>query len=185
VRVSRVTTVSGLRNAYTRRLLSNLDGLDPMAVFSSTPRRLAGLLRSAPAGALRKRWGPGKWPAAWVVHHLCDAEIGLAFRIRQVVAESPAQFVAYDQDRWAAGLHYAKRRVEESRELFTSLRRSHVAIVKMAGERDRRKYGNHPERGKETLERLVHLMAGHDVNHLRQIERATKAAKSRGKRSGR
>jgi hypothetical protein len=32
-------------------------------------------------------------------------------------------------------------------------------------------YGVHSERGKETIEHIVSLMAGHDLNHLQQIER--------------
>ena len=30
-------------------------------------------------------------------------------------------------------------------------------------------YGVHTERGKETVRRAVELIAGHDINHLRQI----------------
>ena len=29
----------------------------------------------------------------------------------------------------------------------------------------------HSERGEETIERILHMMAGHDLNHLQQIER--------------
>lgn len=31
-------------------------------------------------------------------------------------------------------------------------------------------YGMHAERGKETIDHLRALYAGHDVNHIRQIE---------------
>lgn len=36
--------------------------------------------------------------------------------------------------------------------------------------RDWKLYGIHEERGKETLELMVQMLAGHDINHLRQIE---------------
>ena len=32
-------------------------------------------------------------------------------------------------------------------------------------------YGMHSERGRETIEQIVRLTAGHDLNHLKQIER--------------
>jgi hypothetical protein len=32
-------------------------------------------------------------------------------------------------------------------------------------------HGMHSERGQETIERILHMMAGHDLNHLHQIER--------------
>ena len=32
-------------------------------------------------------------------------------------------------------------------------------------------YGMHSERGQETIEQIVRMTAGHDINHLQQIER--------------
>jgi hypothetical protein len=34
-----------------------------------------------------------------------------------------------------------------------------------------KQYGMHSERGEETIEHIVRMTAGHDVNHLQQIER--------------
>ncbi len=31
-------------------------------------------------------------------------------------------------------------------------------------------YGMHSERGKETVTRVVEMLAGHDVNHMKQIK---------------
>jgi hypothetical protein len=35
-------------------------------------------------------------------------------------------------------------------------------------------YGEHQERGRETVEHLVRLIAGHDLNHIRQVEKIVK-----------
>jgi len=40
-------------------------------------------------------------------------------------------------------------------------------------------YGMHAERGKETIEHLVSLIAGHDLNHLQQIERILASLKKK------
>jgi len=32
-------------------------------------------------------------------------------------------------------------------------------------------HGLHAERGEESVERIVLMMAGHDINHLEQVER--------------
>jgi hypothetical protein len=32
-------------------------------------------------------------------------------------------------------------------------------------------YGMHSERGQETIEHIVRMFAGHDLNHLQQVER--------------
>ena len=36
-------------------------------------------------------------------------------------------------------------------------------------------YGQHSERGKETVEHLMRMMAGHDLNHLHQMEKIAKS----------
>jgi hypothetical protein len=36
----------------------------------------------------------------------------------------------------------------------------------------------HAERGQESIEHIVRMMAGHDINHLRQVERILRARKS-------
>ena len=41
-----------------------------------------------------------------------------------------------------------------------------------------KQHGMHAERGVETIEHIVRLMAGHDLNHLGQIERIVAARKS-------
>jgi hypothetical protein len=39
-------------------------------------------------------------------------------------------------------------------------------------------YGMHLERGKETIAHLTRMFAGHDTNHVLQIERIVKRLKS-------
>lgn len=39
-------------------------------------------------------------------------------------------------------------------------------------------FGMHAERGEESIQKMSRMMAGHDVNHLGQIERILKPAKS-------
>jgi hypothetical protein len=39
-------------------------------------------------------------------------------------------------------------------------------------------YGVHQERGKETITQIVRMFAGHDLNHLQQIEAMAKASRN-------
>src|SRR3990172_12645123 len=98
MRVSKISNVSRLRHPYTRRLLSNLIGRDPNRVFASTPAELRRLVRELTRNELIRRPARGKWPIAWIVHHLADTEVGFAFRIRLAMAESGAPFQPFDQD---------------------------------------------------------------------------------------
>jgi hypothetical protein len=38
-------------------------------------------------------------------------------------------------------------------------------------------YGMHQERGQESVSYIVHMVAGHDINHLRQIEAILKGTR--------
>ena len=43
-------------------------------------------------------------------------------------------------------------------------------------------YGMHAERGKETVSHLINMVAGHDLNHLRQIESIVNAPQAKAKK---
>jgi hypothetical protein len=39
-------------------------------------------------------------------------------------------------------------------------------------------YGQHQERGQESVDHIVRMMAGHDLNHMLQIEKIAKLSRS-------
>ena len=40
-----------------------------------------------------------------------------------------------------------------------------------------KQFGTHSERGQESIERIVQMVAGHDLNHIQQIEQIVAAKK--------
>jgi hypothetical protein len=55
------------------------------------------------------------------------------------------------------------------------LRRANLRLVDGASPAELQRVGVHVERGEESLERLSRLYAGHDLLHLRQIDRIRRA----------
>jgi hypothetical protein len=51
------------------------------------------------------------------------------------------------------------------------VRGANFALLKSLTPEEWKHYGMHSERGQETIEHIVRLYAGHDLNHLQQIER--------------
>lgn len=168
--IKKITDVKGIKDAYSRRILSNLIGQDPMRVFARTSADLRKLTRGLTLQQLHASPGRRRWSIAQIVAHLCDAEWAVGYRVRKVIAEPKSPLLAYDQDKWAAHLHYDEMDFSEKLELFAALRSSHLALLKLLSPTELRRYGIHSERGKETVERMIHMLAGHDVNHLKQIE---------------
>lgn len=163
---------------YIQRILAQLGGKDPLKVQADTPKKLGRLLRRASPAKLRKRPAPGKWSAGEIVTHLADCEIALSWRMRQILSAPGIPLQPFDQDAWAASGHYEKRDARKSLEQFRVLREQNLALLKTLAPEQRKHHGMHAERGAETIEHLLRLMAGHDLNHLAQVERLLSAKKS-------
>jgi len=92
-----------------------------------------------------------------------------------ILSRDGTDIQAYDQNLWAATGRYDAVPVEQSLSVFETLRRANVALLKRLTAAERRRYGMHQERGKESIARLSQMYAGHDLNHLSQIERILKS----------
>jgi DinB family protein len=163
--------VSETVQQYTDRLLSYVKGMDAARVQKATPGRLRRLLRRRTARTLTRPPAPGKWSPAQIVAHLADAEVVHAYRLRMILSRDGTEIQAYDQNLWAESSRYERIPVADSLALFETLRKSNVRLMRSVTPAQRKQYGQHEERGKETLEHLERLYAGHDMNHLMQLER--------------
>ena len=141
---------------------------EPREVVETTPlelHRLAGRIGSTRMAAPR---APGKWSARDILSHLADCEIAFGFRLRQVLAEDRHVMQPFDQDKWAAP--YAQMDANAALQLFEALRNWNVALLKTVTPEQLQKKTTHPERGDMTFQTIVETMAGHDINHLKQLE---------------
>jgi hypothetical protein len=164
---------------YTRRILENAQGLDPLKVSAGTANKLARLIQGMPASKLRKRPAPDKWSVAEILAHLADSEIVRSWRIRQILGAPGTPVQAFDQDTWVAAGHYEKRDPRKSVELFRVLREANLELLKALTKEQWKHHGVHAERGEVTIEHLVRMNAGHDINHTRQIERILSPTKAK------
>lgn len=156
---------------YTRRILSFAEGTDPLAVLAATPERLRRIVQTKSAAVLRRQPAPGRWSPAQIIAHLADAEIVVSYRIRMILAHNGVDIQAFDQDEWAATLAYEAADPHESVDLFEATRVANLRLLRRVDPRLHDNYGMHSERGRESISHLIRLYAGHDLNHLGQIER--------------
>ena len=162
---------------YTQRILGNINGKDPLKSQAATPKTLAKLIKGASPAKLRKRPAPDKWSVGEILAHLADAEMIVGWRLRAILAGPGCPIQAYDQDALAAARNYAKHDPRKSLQQFTAIREANLGLYKRLSPEQWKYYGMHAERGEETLDRLLHMMAGHDINHTQQIERILKPNK--------
>jgi hypothetical protein len=156
---------------YTQRILAHTQGQDPLKVQASTPKRLDRLVKGVTTAKLRKRPAPEKWSVAEILAHLADVEIVIGWRMRSILGAPGTAVQAYDQNAWNASLHYDKRDPRKDLIQQRVLREANLAMLKTLTPEQWKQFGTHSERGEESIERIVHMVAGHDLNHIQQIER--------------
>jgi DinB superfamily len=157
-----------------------LENRDPLAVAAATPAKIVSLIRGLTARHLAMRPTPGKWSIQEIISHLADTEMVMACRARWIAFEDHPRLVPFDQEKWAAGRAREKESVPDTIERFRLLRRSQIRMFRHASKQDFQRTGIHPERGVVTLREQLETLAGHDLNHLRQIQRL--AAQHKAKR---
>ena len=162
---------------YTQRIMANAEGLDPIKIQSSTNKKLSRLIDGVSAGKLRKRPAPDKWSVAEILAHLADVEIVIGWRMRSILGDPGTAVQAYDQDAWVSSGHYEKRDPHKSVDLHRVVREANQALMKSLTPDQWKHYGQHSERGRESIEHIVRMVAGHDINHIHQIERIVKPTK--------
>lgn len=156
---------------YRKRMLDHLEGSDPLKLQAAAPAKLAKLLKGVSPAKARKRPAPGKWSIAEIVAHIADTELVGGYRIRAILGQPGTPITGFDQDAWVTALHYDKRDLRKSFEQYRGLREANLALLKSLTPEQWKHHGMHSERGEESVETIVLMFAGHDINHLGQIER--------------
>ncbi len=155
---------------YKQRILSYAQGKKPLAVQRATASRLESLVRGRSRKQLMRKPAPKKWSVGEILAHLADSEIVTGWRLRMMLSENRSPIQAFDQERWAASGRYARRDPRQSLELFQALRRANLRLLESLTDRQWKQYGMHAERGRESVADNARMIAGHDLNHIRQIE---------------
>lgn len=156
---------------YTERILGLVSGKEPLEVQRETANNLAKLIKPLSKKQLSQRPEPGKWSINEILAHLADSEIVLSWRMRMVICQNGAPMQATDQDVWSQTLDYAGQDPKVSLETFRVLRENNLRMLEVLPKKVWEHYGMHSEHGKQTFAHIVRMHAGHDLNHLAQVEK--------------
>jgi hypothetical protein len=167
---------------YRKRMFGYIEGQSPLKLEAAAPAKLAKLLKGVNAATARKRPAPDRWSIAEIVAHISDTELVSGYRIRAILGQPGTQILGFDQDAWVTALHYDKRDLKNSYEQYRALRAANLALLKNLKPEQWKHEGMHSERGAESVETILRMMAGHDLNHFEQIERILAAKKAKKKK---
>jgi hypothetical protein len=156
----------------TNPYASFLGQQDPLKVIAATSGRLTQLFETLGTEGAERSPAPGKWSPRQILCHLADCEVAFAFRLRQAYAEPRYVIQPFDQDAWAGVYGSAALDVASALSAYSALRQWNLKFIESVPPETMSKMLNHPERGDMTFGAVVETMAGHDINHIQQIERA-------------
>jgi hypothetical protein len=146
-----------------------LDGRPVQEILAATPDTLAELMEAIGPAKSTFAPAPGKWSPAEIVCHLADCEFVFGFRLRQTLAEDNHTIQPFDQEKWA--VQYGGIPAAQALEVFNAARGWNLQLVRNALPKAADRAVTHPERGAMTFQTIVETMAGHDLNHIAQLQR--------------
>jgi hypothetical protein len=164
--------------AYVRALLDLLGRRDPLDVLPELTPWVESRLRDVPEATLRRPEAGGKWSVLEVLQHLADTELVYGVRGRLVLSEDRPIIQGFDQDRWAALFRYRDASLSAALAQLSALRAGNLTLWRRLGPAELARVGLHSERGEESMDLMLRMMAGHDLAHRRQIERILRAVAS-------
>lgn len=143
-------------------------GENPLEMLERTPRLISDLAQEIGQAGLEKSYAPGKWSGRFILAHLADCEVAFGFRWRQVAFSPGITVQPFDQDAWAK--NYSQLEAKWALAAFVTARLWNIEFLKSLAKDAFLHSANHPERGVLTLEDMLAITAGHDVNHMEQLE---------------
>jgi hypothetical protein len=144
-----------------------------MARLAATPGQVARALEGRSERALARRPAAGAWAPVEIVCHLRDIEETFGERFAAILAmDEPALPEVGPPDRWAAERQYLRHDAALALTHFRRRRGEALETLMAASAADWQRGGEHPVRGRLSIDMIVALMAWHDDNHLDQLTRA-------------
>jgi hypothetical protein len=144
-----------------------------LARLARTPDQLAAAIEGRSASSLGRRPAADAWAAIEIICHLRDTEELFGSRFAAILTmDEPVLPEAGPADRWAAERQYQRHDPTLALRHFRRRRGETLeTLIALAPEAWQRG-GQHPTRGRLTIDLLVALMAWHDDNHVDQLTRA-------------
>jgi hypothetical protein len=141
---------------------------EPIASMRDTSQRIRAIAAGWSPEQFERTYAPGKWTARQILTHLAETEMALGCRVRMALGTPGYVAQPFDQDTWIA--KEAHTSGPDAVAAYFALRQMNLSLFSSLSSADRQTPFTHPEYGALTVDWVIHQMAGHDLNHLPQLE---------------
>ena len=149
------------------RYLELLGDLDAIEVLQATPLRLIEAFDAFTSADLEASYAPDSLTRREVIAHMADVELVMGFRFRQLAAVPGVELQPFDPAAWSQ--RYRLLEPSLAVEAFRSLRAWNLALFVSFSLEDWLVEAYHPEWGFESMDLMVRMLAGHDLDHMRGL----------------
>jgi len=112
----------------------------------------------------------GEWSAAYVIHHMADADMHFATRFLHILTVDKPAIVPFDEDVYPDRLKYSSRDAHDSLASIFGLHKVVANILKLVDDADWNRVGIHSEKGEVTLADVLTLASNHTKSHVGQLQ---------------
>jgi hypothetical protein len=150
----------------------HLGDREPIASMRETSQRIRSLTSGWSPQQFERTYAPGKWSARQILTHLAETDIAFGYRVRMALSHPGYVVQPFDQDAWIA--KETRTTGAEAVAAYLALRQMNLSLFASLTPADRQTPFTHPEYGAISVDWVIHQMAGHDRNHLAQLEAIAK-----------
>jgi hypothetical protein len=136
--------------------------------YRTGPVLIRDALRGIEDRLLDQRPAQGEWSIREICHHVVDAEVIAAARLRRLLAEAAPSIAPYDEAEFARRLHY-ERPLDSALDLLAASRNANADLLEVLLDADWARQGTHPEFSIYSVEYLVRRSEEHCSKHAVQI----------------
>jgi len=155
--------IGGKKMEHTAELIAQLE---------NAVDKYESALKGASPDVLTRRPDEKNWAPVEIICHVRDVEEIYLGRYKTVLSLTDSRFQLAEADRWAEERQYLRNDAFQALSAFRSRRKDTIEFLKTLTPEHLERTGIHPTLGRKTLADLVKALAGHDTNHLDQLERA-------------
>ncbi len=150
-----------MKNPYAEKIQET----EPLAILNATPTRIQQLAQKVDSLV---PYAEGKWNAKQIITHLAQCEMMFGTRFRQAATMRNFVVQPFDQDAWME--REPELEFDVALQGFVTLRNFNLGLMNSLTDEEKDRPFIHPELGEGNLRALLQVVAGHDINHLEQLE---------------
>lgn len=142
---------------------------EQLNIYETAPSRIATAIEGLSEAAMHHK-PEEDWSIHEIVIHLADSETIGFWRLRKTLAEAESTLAVYDEAAWASNLAYQAQDRTLALALFTALRASTAALLRLLPAVAWERTSLHPEQGEMSVYDIFNLYLEHGDIHLHQIQ---------------